>query len=83
MQQKLHEMEASIFSLASGAVLILCGGNVIGMHTEGVNHMRERMRLAQTVEECLSSVEESVASAVESVSQGAIALLAPAFPQVS
>ena len=66
----------------SGAALILSSGKVIGMHTEGVNHMRERKRQAQTVEERLSSVEQSLDSAVESVAQGAIALLMSALPTV-
>ena len=66
----------------NGAALILSSGRVIGMHTEGINNMRERKRQAQTVEECLTSVEQSLDSAVESVAQGAIALLMSTLPRV-
>ena len=65
----------------SGAAVILSGGNVIGMHIEGINHMRDTVRQAKTVEDRLSSVEASLDSAIESVPQGPIALLASAFPQ--
>ena len=66
----------------SGAALILSSGRVIGMHTEGVNHMRERKRQAETTEERLTSVEQSLDTAIESVAQGAIALLMTALPAV-
>ena len=44
--------------------------------------MRERKRQAQTVEERLTSVEQSLDSAVESIAQGGIALLMSALPRV-
>ena len=72
--------ECACASGDSGAALILSDGRLIGMHTEGVNHMRERIRQAETVEDRLSSVEQSLDTAIESVAQGAIALLMSALP---
>ena len=45
------------------------------MHTEGVNHMRERKRQAETTEKRPTSDEESLDAGIESVGQGAFALL--------
>lgn len=53
------------------------------MHTEGVNHRRDRKRQAETKEEGLSQVEESLSKAIESVDQGGIALLMSALPTIS
>ena len=67
----------------SEAALILSNGRVIGMHIEGVKHMRDRKRQAEMTEEGPSSVEQSLHIAVESVAQGGIALLTSALPTVN
>lgn len=62
---------------------MLYNGRVVGMHTESVNTMRERVERSKAVEERLSLLEDSVDSAIRSLSQGAIALAAPFFPRVA
>ncbi|CAL8472228.1 g11770 [Coccomyxa elongata] len=66
----------------SGASLALYDGEVVGMHQEGVNSIKEIVERKRTFQERISDVEESLESAARSVAQGAIALLATAFPQV-
>lgn len=66
----------------SVAALLYSNDRLIGMQTEGINHMRERVRHAETTEERGSLIEESLDSAIQSVARGAIALLASAFPRI-
>ncbi|KAK9812934.1 hypothetical protein WJX72_006028 [[Myrmecia] bisecta] len=64
------------------ASLVLYDGEVLGMHKGGVNSIREIMDRKRTLKESMTEVEESLESAARSVAQGAVALLATAFPQV-
>ncbi len=48
---------------------------MIGMHTEGVNHWRDRKRQAVLMGGRLSPLEHSLDTAIGSVAQGAVALL--------
>jgi hypothetical protein len=60
----------------SGPAVVLYDGSVVGMHSESINRMRERIDRDKTTGDRLTLLEESVDSAVESLSQGAIALAA-------
>lgn len=66
----------------SGASLALYDGEVVGMHQEGVNSIKEIVERKRTFQERMTEVEESLESAAHSVAQGAVALLATSFPQV-
>jgi len=62
--------------------LALYDGEVVGMHQDGVNSIREILERKRALHERVTEVEESLESAVRSVAQGAVALLATSFPQV-
>ncbi len=66
----------------SGASLALYDGEVVGMHQDGVNSIKEIVERKRTFQERMTEVEESLESAARSVAQGAVALLATSFPQV-
>ena len=66
----------------SGASLALYHGEVVGMHQEGVNSIKDIVERKRTHDEQLTMHEESLESIARSVAQGAIALLASSFPQV-
>ena len=58
-------------------------GDVVALHLEGVNHLKERLRINDknlSGERKLASVEQSLDYAIASVSQGCIGLLAAGFP---
>lgn len=60
-------------------------GEVVALHQEGLNHLKERLRVNDknlSVEERLSRIEESIDRAIALVSQGCIGLLAAGFPDV-
>ncbi len=62
--------------------LALYDGQVVGMHLDGVNSIKEIMERKRTLQERMTEVEESLESAARSVAQGAVALLATSFPQI-
>jgi hypothetical protein len=62
--------------------LALYDGEVVGMHQDGVNAIKEIVERKRTFQERMTEVEESLESAVRSVAQGAVALLATSFPRV-
>ena len=69
----------------SGSASILKSGDVVALHQEGLNHLKETIRLNDnhsSRDERLSRVEHSIDSAIASVSQGCIGLLASGFPSL-
>ena len=66
----------------SGDSLALYDGEVVGIHLDGVNSIKEIMERKHTFQERMTEVEESLESGARSVAQGAVALLATSFPQV-
>ena len=66
----------------SGASLALYDGEVVGMHQDGVNSIKEILERKRTYQVSLTEVEESLESVARSVAQGAVALLATCFPPV-
>lgn len=68
--------QSSTFAGDSGGALTLIGGNVIGMHLEGVNQARERISHVTGVNDRLDETELSIDSLVRGTAQGALALSA-------
>lgn len=58
----------------SGAAVIVSDGQLVGILTEGVNSLRDKIERLSTVEERLNEVELSVAQAARSVASGCIVL---------
>ena len=68
--------QSTTFAGDSGAALTLVNGNVIGIHVEGVNQAKERLRKKSDVNERLTEVENSVDGLIKGTAQGCIGLLA-------
>ena len=66
----------------SGSAVVLYDGSVVGMHSESVNRMRERIDMDKSTGDRLTLLEQSVDSAVQSLSQGAIAVAATCFSAI-
>lgn len=66
--------QSSSFSGDSGSAVILANGQVIGVHREGVNAAKERLRRFHDTNERLSAIESSLDSLIASTSNGCIAV---------
>ncbi len=64
----------------AGGALFLHNGKLVGIHTDGINHLQELKEMElDDVSDRISQVEESVREAISSLSSGSIATLATTF----
>lgn len=66
----------------SGGALVMQGGELVGLHLDGVNHIKELAEHEDgDLENRVSALEASVKDAIASVSTGCVAVLARKFMQ--
>ena len=64
----------------SGSALLVQDGQLVGIHLETVNALKERLRLSTDFDERLGAIESSIDELVSSAAHGCVALLASTFP---
>jgi hypothetical protein len=63
----------------SGTAIVLCEGEVVGMHVEVANVLMEQLDRDQVVDQQMQDVAESLAAAATSTPQAGVALLCHVF----